>query len=137
MFTLHRARGFSATEADGARLALGFSLLFASLVPEREHDVRTEVSPREKHLIPPPMIQALHDAVAAAVASRDNKHYQLKDAVCGIVDTLRTAGEPPERVLTTIRALIHDAPESRRYVAIADYVLPWCLDQYFPRKPGP
>jgi hypothetical protein len=62
----------------------------------------------------------------------DEVRIKLRDCVRDYTETMRAAGEHPELVLKSVKAVLHDAaPSVESYSALATDVSRWCIEAYF------
>jgi hypothetical protein len=95
-----------------------------------------------------PAVAALRDSLASVVESHpvplDTEHHRLlKERVCAVVDDLKVAGWPPERVIVAVKQVATDAGLSpsrgvlngatalnERDGFIVEMVR-WCIERYY------
>ena len=95
-----------------------------------------------------PPIVALRDYLAAAVAAHpaiaeEAYRQELHQRVCAVVDELKAADWPPERVIVAVKRVAEDVglrptrsilsasdPLSEQDVAIV-HMVRWCIEQYY------
>lgn len=62
----------------------------------------------------------------------DEMRIKLRDCVRDYTESMRAAGEHPEQVLKSVKAILHDAaPSVESYSALATDVSRWCIEAYF------
>ncbi len=95
-----------------------------------------------------PAVVALREHLAAAVAAypalTDEAHMKaFQERVCAVVDELKGAGWPPERVIVAVKQVANDAglhssrsvlsasaPLTERDVALV-HMVRWCIERYY------
>src|SRR5438270_13233416 len=101
----------------------------------------------------PPVVE-LHDYLAAVVAAHpalagERQTKELRYHVYAVVDELKAAGWPPERVIVAVKQVAEDAGlRSTRSIFSAEsplterdsadvHIVRWCIAQYFGRNMPP
>jgi len=95
-----------------------------------------------------PPVVALREHLAAVVAAHPVRTDEaltqaLQESVCAVVDELKDAGWPPERVIVAVKQVADDAglhssrnvlsasaPLTERDVALV-HMVRWCIERYY------
>jgi len=92
-----------------------------------------------------PAVVALRDHIAASPRLDD----ALYDAVCAVVDHLKSVGWSPERVIVAVKQIADDAGLRPTRAVLSASQMPtegdillirmveWCIERYYGSEPGP
>jgi hypothetical protein len=112
----------------------------ASVFP---NDAAEEVSQIQRAMQDTPAVVALRDDIARGL--RPSLHSALYEKVCAVVDELKAAGWPPERVIVAVKRIADEAgvrPSKNVLSRGADItdddalivqMVKWCIERYYRR----